>query len=209
MENASKALIMAGGVLIALIIIGILVAFFNNLSDWQKISQTSEEVEQITEFNKQYDVYSRNVYGSELLSIANKIDDYNKRESDNKGYSKIDLEVQITYDMDKDFFKKNIYNASSLKTEVEKLNNEIEELGNTSIKSSSNSKVSRKVSQLASMRTADIEDLGFVRTDYSELVTKYNSYKTLLTEVKAKVFQYVDFEYNKNTGRITKMKYKL
>lgn len=209
MENASKALIMAGGVLIALIIIGILVAFFNNLSDWQKISQTSEKVEQITEFNKQYDVYSRNVYGSELLSIANKIDDYNKRESDNKGYSKIDLEVQITYDMDKDFFKKNIYNASSLKTEVEKLNNEIEELGNTSIKSSSNSKVSRKVSQLASMRTADIEDLGFVRTDYSELVTKYNSYKTLLTEVKAKVFQYVDFEYNKNTGRITKMKYKL
>lgn len=209
MENASKALIMAGGVLIALIIIGILVAFFNNLSDWQKINQSSEEVEQITEFNKQYDVYARNVYGSELLSIANKIDDYNKRESDNKGYSKIELEVQITYDMDKDFFIKNIYNAASLKTEIEKLNNKIEELGNTSIKSSTNSKISRKVSQLATMRTKDIEDLGFIRTDYSEIVTKYNTYKTLLTEVKAKVFQYVDFEYNKNTGRITKMKYKL
>ena len=209
MENASKALIMAGGVLIALIIIGILVAFFNNLSDWQKINQSSEEVEQITEFNKQYDVYARNVYGSELLSIANKIDDYNKRESDNKGYSKIELEVQITYDMDKDFFIKNIYNAASLKTEIEKLNNKIEELGNTSIKSSINSKISRKVSQLATMRTKDIEDLGFIRTDYSEIVTKYNTYKTLLTEVKAKVFQYVDFEYNKNTGRITKMKYKL
>lgn len=209
MENASKALIMAGGVLIALIIIGILVAFFNNLSDWQKINQSSEEVEQITEFNKQYDVYARNVYGSELLSIANKIDDYNKRESNNKGYTKIELEVQITYDMDKDFFKKNIYNASSLNVEVEKLDQKIEELGNTSIKSSSNPKVSRKVSQLATMRTADIEDLGFVRTDYNELVTKYNTYKTLLTEVKAKVFQYVDFEYNKNTGRITKMKYKL
>ena len=209
MENASKALIMAGGVLIALIIIGILVAFFNNLSDWQKINQSSEEVEQITEFNKQYDVYARNVYGSELLSIANKIDDYNKRESNNKGYTKIELEVQITYDMDKDFFKKNIYNASSLNVEVEKLDQKIEELGNTSIKSSSNPKVSRKVSQLATMRTADIEDLGFVRTDYNELVTKYNTYKTLLTEVKAKVFQYMDFEYNKNTGRITKMKYKL
>lgn len=209
MENASKALIMAGGVLIALIIIGILVAFFNNLSDWQKINQSSEEVEQITEFNKQYDVYARNVYGSELLSIANKIDDYNKRESDNKGYSKIELEVQITYDMDKDFFIKNIYNAASLKTEIEKLNNKIEELGNASIKSSTNSKISRKVSQLATMRTKDIEDLGFIRTDYSEIVTKYNTYKTLLTEVKAKVFQYVDFEYNKNTGRITKMKYKL
>lgn len=209
MENASKALIMAGGVLIALLIIGILVVFFNNLSDWQKISQTSEEVEQITEFNKPYDVYERNVYGSELLSIANKIDDYNKRESNNKGYSKIELEVQITYDMDKNFFKKNIYNAANLKAEVEKLNKKIEELGNISIKSSSNSKVSRKVSQLATMRTKDIEDLGFIRADYSENVTEYNTCKTLLTEVKAKVFQYVNFEYNKNTGRIIKMQYKL
>lgn len=209
MENASKALIMAGGVLISLIIIGVLVVFFNNLSEWKNIEQSSEKTEQIVEFNKQYDAYARDVYGSELLSIVNKINDYNKRESNNKGYAKIELEVQISYDMDKNFFKKNTYNASSLKAEVEKLENEVEKIGNISIKSASNSRISRKVSQLAKMRTIDIENLGFVKTDYNELVNQYNIYKTLLTEIKAKVFNYIEFEYDKNTGRLTKMKYKL
>ena len=59
------------------------------------------------------------------------------------------------------------------------------------------------------MRTKDIEELGFKREDYTEMVNKYNIYKTLLTEIKAKVFQYVNFEYDKNTGRIVKMIYKL
>ena len=36
MENASKALLMAAGVLIALIIIGALLLMFNNLSNYQE-----------------------------------------------------------------------------------------------------------------------------------------------------------------------------
>ena len=209
MENASKALIMAGGVFISLLVIGLLVFFFNNLSDLQRIEQSSEETQTIAEFNKQYDVYERDVYGSELLSLANKINDYNKREAENKGYEKIELEVQISYDMDEDFLNKNIYNATSLSAEVEKLDKKINEIGNISIKSSTNTRISRKVSQLATMRTKDIEELGFVRTDYSEEVTKYNTYKTLLTQIKAQVFKCVDFQYDKYNGRITKMKYKI
>ena len=95
MENASKALIMAGGVLISLMVIGLLVLFYNNLSGMQKIKTDSETEQQATEFNKQYDVYARDVYGSEILSIANKIADYNKREADNKGYTKIELKVKL------------------------------------------------------------------------------------------------------------------
>jgi len=211
MENASKALIMAGGVLISLLVIGLLVFFFNNLSELQRIEQSGEAVQSITEFNKQYDVYQRNVYGSELFSIANKINDYNKRESDNKGYSKIELYVEITKDMDKDFFKEGIYTASTFKAEKDKLDESVKTIGNISIPSSDidKPKVSRKVSQLATMRTKDIEELGFARDDYSEKVTKYNSYKTLLTQVKSKVFKYVDFDYDKYNGRIIKMRYEL
>ena len=211
MENASKALIMAGGVFISLLVIGLLVFFFNNLSELQRVEQSTETTQTIAEFNKQYDVYERNVYGSELLSLANKINDYNKREARNKGYSEIELYVTITKDMDKEFFKKGIYTSSTLKNEVDKLEQEIKSIGNVSIKSTDidKPKVSRKVSQLATMRTKDIEELGFERTDYSEEVTKYNTYKTLLTQIKAQVFKYVDFEYDKNNGRITKMTYKL
>ena len=85
MENASKALIMAGAVLIALMVIALLVFFFNNIRDLQKTNLTSEEVQQIAEFNKQFDVYARDVYGSELLSLANKVVDYNKRERGDSG----------------------------------------------------------------------------------------------------------------------------
>lgn len=209
MENASKALIMAGGVLMALMVIGILVISFNNLSEWQKLEQSGEETKQAAEFNKQYEAYLRNVYGSELLSIASKVDDYNKREAENKGYTKIELYVQITSNMDNDFFKQGTYTSSKLNEEIKKLEDKIEELGKVSISSSTNSRVSRKISQLATMRTKDIEELGIERDDYSEQVSKYNTYKTLLTQIKATVFQYVNFEYDEYNGRITKMIYEL
>lgn len=213
MENASKALIMAGGVLISLIIIALLVFFFNNLSNLQNTKLTSEEVEQAAEFNKQYDVYARNVYGSELLSIANKIIDYNKRESDNKGYQKIELEVIINNDIDSNYFKKGTYTNSDLESKINEIENEKEYIGNTTIKFSSNTggntTVSRKISKLATMRTTDIEALGTPTDNYQDLVTKYNTLKTLITDVKAKEFKYKNFEYDKNTGRITKMIYKL
>ena len=115
MENASKALIMAGGVLISLMVIGLLVLFYNNLSGMQKIKTDSETEQQATEFNKQYDVYARDVYGSEILSIANKIADYNKREADNKGYTPIDLEVTFTKGLSERYFVENkVYSAKDL-----------------------------------------------------------------------------------------------
>ena len=106
MENASKALIMAGSVLIALIIISLLVAFFGQLRNLQNTTDDVEKEEQVYEFNKQYDVYARNVYGSELLSLANKIIDYNKTESENDGYTKIELYITIKNDIDSTYLKK-------------------------------------------------------------------------------------------------------
>lgn len=82
MENASKALIIAGSVLIALLIIGALVLMFSNLTSYQKTNtETAREV-QIVEFNNQYENYNRqDVRGSELYSLLNKVIDYNRRES--------------------------------------------------------------------------------------------------------------------------------
>lgn len=214
MENASKALIMAGGVLISLIIIALLVIFFNNLSDLQNTKLTSEEVEQAAEFNKQYDVYARDVYGSELLSLANKIVDYNKREADNKGYTKIELEVNFTQALSEKYFTKKIYGAEDLYNETSnKKNNEslekyVETLGNVVVYSTDRN-YSRKISKIATMRTKDLEDLGFEESAYKNDLDEYNKYKNLLSDMKQKVFTYVNFDYDKNTGRIIKMSYKL
>jgi len=82
MENASKALIMAGSVLIAIIIISCLVLMINNLSAYQGLQTQSEEVAQIEKFNNQYIIYNRDdVRGSDLYSLMNKVIDYNIRQS--------------------------------------------------------------------------------------------------------------------------------
>lgn len=207
MENASKALIMAGSVLIALIVISLLVVFYNNIRSLQKTELSVEQQEKAGEFNKQYEVYQRDIYGSELLSLVNKINDYNKIEAENEGYTKIEIYVTFEKNVDSTYFSKGTYNSSTMKNKINELDKKIEELGNQTIKSKKSSSITRKVSKLATMRTADIEALGFEQSDYKEQVATYNLHKSLLTQIKSQAFAYSKTDYDNNTGRITKMYY--
>ena len=80
MENATKALIMAGGILIALMILGALMLMFNNLSSYQKQNETTAEQVQIAEFNNQYMPYEKeNLTIMELKSVYHKIKSNNEK----------------------------------------------------------------------------------------------------------------------------------
>lgn len=82
MENASKALLMAGSVLISLLVIGALLLMFNNLSSYQESNIQNTREAQVIEFNNQFANYNReNVRGNELYSLLNKVIDYNKRKT--------------------------------------------------------------------------------------------------------------------------------
>lgn len=79
MENASKALLMAGSILIAIIIIALLVRSFTTVSIFQKAKLTEEEQAQLVAFNEQYTKYlGQYVYGTEVLTVKNKSDDNGK-----------------------------------------------------------------------------------------------------------------------------------
>lgn len=197
--------------LIAIMVVSLLVLFFNNIREWQGMDESTEELEQIVEFNKQYEVYNRNVYGSELLSIANKVADYNKRQAENKGYVSIEVQVTIAKkNIDDEFFKKGTYTSLEL---IEKMKGEnglekrVEKIGKERITSKENSKVTRSISQLAGMRTKDKEDLGFEKEQYEEKERQYNAYKSVITQVKETIFRCKTFEYDEKNGRITKMIY--
>ena len=73
MENASRALIMAGSVLLALLIIGLLVFMFNSISGLKQQEANSEQVLKLAEYNKRILTYNRELYGPELVSLANLI----------------------------------------------------------------------------------------------------------------------------------------
>ena len=73
MENATKALLMAGGVLIAIIIITLLVKTYGSIGAFQRQQMSIKEAEQIEEFNKNYTKYEgQYVYGTEVITVINR-----------------------------------------------------------------------------------------------------------------------------------------
>ena len=74
MENASKALIMAGSLLISLLIIGALVFMYNQFVDVQQTKTDVDEEGKLGEYSK-------------------KFEDYNKTQASEKGYTEVNIDV--------------------------------------------------------------------------------------------------------------------
>lgn len=97
MENASKALIIAGGMLIAMMIMGLLVLGYNNLRKYQKAEVEKESVSQVVEFNKKFEAYNRKtVRGYQMISLSNLTLDINNRYVDELGYKPVEIVVYMT-----------------------------------------------------------------------------------------------------------------
>ena len=96
MENASKALIMAASVLIAIVIISAFVLMMSNLTSYQQRNYDVTLTAQVAEFNNEFATYARDgIRGSDMISLMNKIVDYNARYTDTEGYTK----MHVTIDM--------------------------------------------------------------------------------------------------------------
>lgn len=82
MENASKALLIAAGVLITMLIVMLLLFFKGKISEFYNEQDKIDDIENVAQFNKQFTNYERKkVYGYELISLANMVEDYNTRHS--------------------------------------------------------------------------------------------------------------------------------
>ncbi len=81
MENASKALIIAGAILLAIAIIGVGMAVFNNASD--SVSGTDMSSEEVTAYNSEFDSYEGNaVRGSRVKTLINTVKQHNLTATD-------------------------------------------------------------------------------------------------------------------------------
>ena len=209
MENASKALIIAGSVLISLLVISLLVFGYTNLKKYMEANQTVEASEQVSEFNKQYDVYYRNnIYGSELLSLTNKIVDYNKKYREDDGYTRLEMGVTFTDDikaMNEYIVKKNNpYNSNDLKAIVTELENNIQ-------KYVKQEKIAGKsISSLSGYRTTELKEIVGESnlSNAQNKISMYLGYKTALTQIKSLTFRAEKFDYDNTNGRITLMHFR-
>lgn len=119
MENATRALTMAGGILIALMILGALFLMFNNLSSYQNQNDTSTKSTQIAEFNNQFEPYNKdNLTLMELHSVYNKVYSNNTK---NPEY-KIDMIYEFNSNHEDGNLKENFKSNFTAIEEAEKMN---------------------------------------------------------------------------------------
>lgn len=153
MENASKALLMAGEVLISIIIVSALVLMFNSLTSYQKANEQNTKEAQVIEFNNIYEAYNvEDVRGNDLYTLINRVVDYNKRKStegtvEDEGqylaYQPMEINVSLKADNGDDrekltapdgkqrIFTKNEFKINSTKNEFDSLFESITSLENT------------------------------------------------------------------------------
>lgn len=94
MENASKALIIAGGMLIAMLIVGLLVWGFGRIRESQQEQSNQESIQEVTDFNKRFEAYNKTtVRGYQMISLANLVYDTNYRYTEEDGYKPVTIIV--------------------------------------------------------------------------------------------------------------------
>ena len=126
MENASKALTIAGGVLIAVLLAVLVYYVFTHWGDSQKMQQEEVEVQRVEDFNKSYLSYEKVLYGSELLGLINKMTDYNV--SDDVKYSNyktmnLTVKIQELSGSTDNLLAKGTYNLSTIYSRIENVMN--------------------------------------------------------------------------------------
>lgn len=233
MENITKALLIAGGVLFAILILTLLVIFHNQLSAYYTEQHDAKMVEQVTEFNNKFDNYNgQTIRGNELISVMNKVVDYNRTYSDMEGNERITLNIDLkghqkdfryTDDSKSLFNTSVITNASGNDNEINNISGLASELAASSnIDDTKLQKLSSNISIVCSNRSEDIETrnskikqiLGYKKnkqlTD-DEIKTIQNA--TLqyyqLTQFKRAMFKCTEMVHSQKNGIINKISFEV
>lgn len=189
MENASKALIIAAGMLIAMMILGLIVLMFNSTQNYQKAEEQLQTEQQLQEFNKQYEAFNKQkLSGSEILSLANKMLDYDDRKK-SQGYEELELTVNM---------KENTFNKEKI-LKKESFDTIVRDVDTIKAKASGGEKTLKEL--MAKYNASNIENSDYTNANVNDSdLKKYIS----LYEFKNKTFKCTNVTYN-SEGRIKSM----
>ena len=117
MENAAKALVIAGGILLAIMTISVLIYMVGSISRMAQAQDEKKELEQLTAFNNEYEAYNKRVmYGAEVISVVNKAIVHNEKmlASDTTNPYYINIYIQTNQEF-KTTYEKIYYDGDDLK----------------------------------------------------------------------------------------------
>lgn len=231
MENATKALLIAGSVFLALLVIGAFMLMMNNLSDYQQKSYQEKATAQTIEFNNLYLSYNHDkVRGSDMVSLMNRVIDYNSRKSQD-GFTEMHIKInmngknsQLSYDNVNRLVTENSYTETTISNIVGAPNSQngirtIEtkygdgyannlqaEISNIeSIRNNTSLTTNEKIEQFdqEQLLPKSVKEYGGIEQVYQDAL-KYYEY----VQFKRSYFDCTKTEYDKNTGRIINMEFK-
>lgn len=73
MDNVSKALIIAGGILLAILIISVALYLFAGIRGFASAQNTNAEVSAVESFNRYYQSFDSKITGIDVVNICNKV----------------------------------------------------------------------------------------------------------------------------------------
>mgnify|MGYP000439937832 CR=1 FL=1 len=231
MENASKALLMAAGVFLVMLILALVIFAWGKFSDYQNAKDSLVDIEDTAKFNEQFTHYDRDdVQGYEILSLANQVIDYNRRRADvgqnNEKYNPIKLVVTLnndnkkfSYDENNLLINSNEYTISSTVNTFDEIIAEGARIERTY--GSNVSQISKLISLLFSDEVKNDENkkANAVKKFNSLSKTKVTNYNELLgykndiykyyeyMQFKKGVFNCENLTYDNSTGRVNNMKF--
>lgn len=230
MENASKALIMAGSILMSLLVIGVLTVAYNQMSIAEQERINTEEAGKVVDYGKQFEQYNKTIYGSELLSLGNLKLDYNRLQAELNTYEPINISAKFNSNIAEGsitYITSGNRSIEEIRTGIRRLENDIEyyekkENGKVAPKDRIKRSI-KSYAQYNNRQLADLFEIPFSSDDSSstvmdkltadrttsaliEQIEKYKNLKTLLTEFKRKQFAVNRMQYG-DTGRVVRMEY--
>ena len=231
MENISKALMIAGGILIAIMVLSLIVVLWHQMSGYFTEQHNATIIEQTAEFNAQFENYNgKTIRGNELISVMNKIVDYNRTYSDMENYDRIIISVELnghanefSYDGTADLFPNDPIENNTSDNEIGR----ISELSVTLTSSASGISgiTDTKLQKLSASISTIMDDsdpeyrkktlksiLGYEVGDPSSTLTKiqkatkqYYQY----TQFKRAMFKCTGIEHNTENGRVNRITFEI
>ncbi len=107
MENASTALLMAGGILLAIIVISAFIYGYSSITNMAQSKADAELLEEINDFNKPLLAFNKTaMYGTDVISVLNLAISNNKIYKAKAGE---ELYVDISFKLTKDSIQDTVY----------------------------------------------------------------------------------------------------
>lgn len=204
MENASKALYMAAGILISLMIIAIFVYLFNAGGNIGERYEERQSQEQLLLFNSKFENFAKsNNSISDMISVTNLAINTNE-ENEYNTQKTVEIEVEIA---------SGVLLSVSSKYELERNNifiGKLENINSSSRKLYVYDLMNKKIGELNSTYTLSIGQacscaagalINILGTDTFSLVDNNMKYKYQ--------FKNTDIQYHNSTGRVKYMKFEI